>query len=320
VTGRRRRRRAAGGALAAVVLVGCQANQSEQPEQRPSPAVVSHQVQSPVGVTAAAGRVWVVSPDGGTVTPFDEQTGRRGSAVHVGQIPLRATFGDGVLWVSVFGADRVVGIDPVHGRVVRTVHVTGQPEGLTWAFGALWVVRQEAQQLTRITSGGTRTVSYRLGVEPRLVAAGSRQLYVANFLDDTVTSVDPRSGRTRTSRALCSGPQGIAVQGQVLWVTCTSGDEVVTVDARTLRRIGSVRVSGEPDAVLVIGTHVDVVATAGPTLNELGGPPAHPVLAQSVALGSAPPLADRANVDAVATAHGIWVTSPQLGRVFVVAS
>jgi len=204
-------------------------------------------------------------------------------------------------WVSVFGTGHVVAVDPSTGKVVRRVRVPGQPEGIVAAFGAIWVVRQQAALLTRVASDGKVGPSYHLGEEPRRVTAGSDALFASNFLDGTITRVDPKSGAVRTSDLVCTGAQGMVVVGDALWVTCTPSDKVVAVDIHTLKPTGEIKVTGEPDAILVVGSDLYVATTSGPTLVRIHPDPQHPTVLSTSKLGNAPPLQDQANVDAVMT-------------------
>jgi len=281
----------------------------------PPAAVTSYDAAQPVGMVVAAGKVWTVEAGG------DEITGRSSPSadpvrVHVGATPLRAVYDGQLLWVTVFGAERVVAVDPRRARVVHRLRVAGQPEGIVSAFGSIWVVRQQARRLTPLTPTGLGR-SYHLGDEPRLVVADRHYLFVSNFGDGTVTRVQPHSDAVKTSRRLCTGPQGMVATRGVLWVACTPDDAVIAVDIRTLRPLGKVEVSGEPDAIRLVGSTVFVVTTAGPTLVEISGEATDPEIVRRTALGEAIPLGDRANVDAVHTKAHWWVSSPGENRVAV---
>jgi sugar lactone lactonase YvrE len=302
--------------LVAVVGCGVSTPTGDVPSQSPGAHPASFAAASPVGLAVAGDRVWAVNAGAaevsGRTTPTSAPT-----RVPVGDTPLRAAYDGRLLWVSVFGAGRVVAIDPTTGRVVRRVKVGGQPEGLVAAFGAVWVVRQEARLLTRISRQGQVGPSYHLGAEPRLVTASSTALFVSNFLDGTVTRVDPTSGAHRTSGLICTGAQGLAVSGAILWITCTPSDKVVAVDTQTLRTTGEVTVPGEPDAIRLVGAGLYVVTTAGPTLVRIDADSKRPKVLSTTRLGDAAPLQDQANVDAVMTGGRWWVSSPSQNKVLV---
>ncbi len=105
-----------------------------------------------------------------------------------------------------------------------------------------------------------------IGDGARLVVAGRDALWVAQFAEDRILRIDPRTLDVRRSPRLCSGPQGMAEVGGTLWVACTFADRVVPVDVRTLDRGEAVDVAGLPDPVVTDGGRVLVLAEEGPRL------------------------------------------------------
>jgi len=293
--------------LLAVAACGSSGSPARTSPARTSAAPARVLVAGPVGLLAVGNTVWVASSGAGTVVAFDARSGRRGARVAVGATPLRLAWDGRLVWATVFGAGRVVAIDPGRARVVRRVAVSGQPEGIVAAFGAIWVVRQQARALSRIASDGRITSTYRVGQEPRLVAAGANALFVSDYRAGTVTRVDPRTGTTRTSARLCPGAQDMAVSGTTLLVSCTAGDEVLAVDPDSLRVTGRVAVSGEPDGLDVSGDRLTVVATKGPTVYEID--PKRRAITRRTELGHQLPLGDRANDDVVVSGGTAWVSS-----------
>lgn len=301
-------RRIAGFSLVLLLLTSCSSS--------PGSHTTTFQAVTPVGLAIAGGRVWTVNAGGADVAGRTDPTSTPIRA-SVGDAPLRAAFDGHWLWVTVFGAGKVVALDPSTARIVHQVPLPGQPEGIVAAFGAIWVVRQEAQLLTRISGDGTVGPSFHLGQEPRLVAASTNTLLVSNFLDGTVTAVDPQSGTTRTSDFICAGAQDLLVNAGVLWVSCTPTGLVEAVNLNTLRALGQVKVGGEPDALRMDGSKLYVVTTTGPTLVAIDPNPQHPTIVKQTKLGNAEPLQDQANVDAVVMNGTWWISSPKQNKVIV---
>jgi hypothetical protein len=269
----------------------------------------SYSVAGPVGLVRAAGDVWVVSASAGTVTARSLATGALVRTVHVGATPLRAVYFHHLVWVTVFGGGQVVAIDPDNGRIAHRVALSGQPEGLAPMAGSVWVVRQKAHLLTEVHIDGRLGRSFRLGSDPRQVAADRRRLFVTDFVDGTVTRIDPRTGSRAVSRKVCNGPQGMAEQAGAMWIACTSDDEVIAVDERTLQVLGRIAVANEPDAVRAQGSRLYVLSTDGPTLHRLAPNPAAPTVLRTQRLADAPPLDDRANVDLLVAGTQFWASS-----------
>ena len=303
--------------LAAALACACSGSSAAPPPASSPARPASYDAAQPIGLAAAAGKVWTVEAGDGVLTGRSGPTSRP-TRIRVGETPLRVVpdARRSLLWVSVFGADQVVAVDPRTAKVVRRVHVSGQPEGLVSAFGAVWVVRQQARRLTEITASGVGR-SFPLGDEPRLVTASDSAVFASNFGAGTITRVDPASGKSTTSKTLCTGPQDMVAIDNVVWVACTPDNKVIAVDADSLRMLGDVSVDGEPDALFFDGSQLYVVTTAGPTIVELNKDPKQPAVLHRKALGEAAPLFDQANVDAVRVAGSWWVSSPSENRVLV---
>lgn len=305
-----RRWLAAAAALVVAVVAGCSSSgpASNPSAQHSAGATQRFASRGPVGLVAVGSTVWIVEASAGSVVSRDARTGRLLHRVHVGDTPLRAVYDGRSVWVSVFGAGQVVAIDPRSAGVVHRVSVSGQPEGITAAFGAIWVVRQAARKLTRISPEGTLGPSYPLGSEPRLVAAGTAELFVADPVDGTITRIDPHRGTRTVSAKVCDGAQDLVDASGTLWVACTSSDRVVGVDEKTLHVTARLRVAGEPDGERVVDGTLYVVATTGPTLYQVRIR-SNPAIERKRVLGEAFALHDSANVDLALTAGRVWVSS-----------
>lgn len=309
-------------ALPVALLGGCGAD--EQPSvgamatasQRPQPTAT---VTTPIGLANVSGKLWVASADTGTVLQIDPHTGRTEQVVSVGATPLRLAADGNLLWVSVFSTNRLVAVDTTTHTVVKEVALDRGTEGVSVGFGSLWVVRQDANEVTRLSRDGTVLAHLPVGETPRLVATGSDAIWVGNYRAGTLSRIDPTDNTVRTSAQICAGAQGLASHNGVVWVACTQSNEVVAVDERSLTVLGRVRVPGEPDGLRVIDGRLFVVATAGPTLVELSMTASAPKIIQSRPLSDAAALADRANLDLVDAGGRIWVSSFRENRVYSVA-
>jgi YVTN family beta-propeller protein len=275
------------------------------------------EVDTPVGIAAVGGDVWVASAGDNELVRIDAQTRQVAATVAVGDTPLRLAYDGSLLWVSVFGDDTVVAVDPLSNAIVTSVPLEGQPEGLAVGFDSLWVVRQQARQLTRLAPDGTVVASYPLGEQPRLVTVADAYVFVSNFGDGTVTRLDPATGELATTGELCDGAQGLASEADVLWVTCTAAGRLLALDQDDLLVTGSLDLPDEPDAVHVIDGAVWVAEASGPAMVRIGGDATAPTVDLRHAFGTAGGLRDRANVDFVAHGRLLWVTAPQSDAVLI---
>jgi YVTN family beta-propeller protein len=160
------------------------------------------------------------APTSITVPAFDRD---RFTAI----IPLSGagnmTVADGKLWV-LHAAGTVVRVDPATNAVVgKPLRVPADAEAIAVGEGALWVTRGALGDL-----------------------AGPR--------NDTVTRVDPASGRTVATIRVRRAPLDVAVTPGAMWVTNASGDSVARIDPETNRLAGRpVRTGDSPQSLAVGG-------------------------------------------------------------------
>ena len=302
-------------ALLAVTLVaGCGSPTSPAPAPTSS-AVTQVSLKQPVGLAVAAGALWAVSANDGTVARIDPETGRVTASVIVGVTPLRSATDGDLLWITAFSG-QLVAVNTTSATVDRRVALSGEPEGVGVGFGSVWVVRQGAHDLTRLDRNGTILGATPLGAMPRLVAFGPSYVWTSDYADGTLTRVDPNGGPVRTTVRLCEGAQGMVVDAGIVWVTCTKSGEVVALDEATLDVRGRVAVSGEPDAIRLVDGRLWVAATRGPTLVEISVNPSAPAVLGSWQISENSALQDRANVDLVVFDGRGWISSPRANKVY----
>jgi peptide/nickel transport system substrate-binding protein len=109
---------------------------------------------SPAGVAAGAGSVWVANTSDQTVSRFDPGSGNV-TKVNVGAAPVGVAYGAGAAWAADSGDGTVARIDP-RSNTARVTRVGGAPTALTVAGKQLW-----ATVLPGLAThhGGTLTVA-----------------------------------------------------------------------------------------------------------------------------------------------------------------
>jgi class 3 adenylate cyclase/streptogramin lyase len=169
-------------------------------------------------------------------------------------------------------ANTVVELDPTTGEVVGGVHVGTTPTSLAYADGQLWV---------------------------------------ANFDDKTVQSIDVASRTAAPAKGgVLANPTGIAVGGGFVWVTNGFAGQVVKIDPRQANVVVPIDIGS---GVQGIAYDFDQVWIADPNEGRL--------LRLDPATGDVTPieLQDGAQPLDVATGAGfVWVTDGQGGQVFQV--
>jgi DNA-binding beta-propeller fold protein YncE len=161
------------------------------------------------------------TPTGTTVPAFD-----RGRFAAVIPLPGAAsmTVADGRLWV-LKGAGTVVRIDPATNAVVgKPLRVPAGAEAIAVAQGALWV--------TSVAPGDLGTPG-----------------------KDTVTRIDPATGRTVATITVARAPLDVAATPGAVWVTNSGagGDSVARIDPHTNRLSGRPVSTGASPQSLAVG-------------------------------------------------------------------
>jgi YVTN family beta-propeller protein len=180
------------------------------------------------GVVAGAGAVWVANAGGGTVSRHDPVDGRRVAVIRVGGVPRVPVVAYGRVWVT--DSDGVVHvIDPRSNRVEAAVDVGRGPIGLAAGGRELWVANSSDDTVSRIDPSLRRVVGeVRAGRTPAEVAVGGNAVWIANESDGTVTRIDLRSRARRTIR-VGRAPAGLSVGAGAVWVPNTDDDEVARI-------------------------------------------------------------------------------------------
>ena len=171
------------------------------------------------------------APRQGTVSPSPDGSRRRRATIAVGALvgatgvivaamvlwlgaadspqavdePLRlgaspsgmALHGDRTLFVAQAGDDSIVRVDTGLNRVLGPpIRVGDRPQGLTVGGGSVWATGHDDDTLSRVDPATGRVLA-RIGVgaAPTDVEVAEGRVWVASFDDDTVEAVDPRRNR-----------------------------------------------------------------------------------------------------------------------------
>jgi DNA-binding beta-propeller fold protein YncE len=95
------------------------------------------------------------------------------------------------------------------------------------------------------------TRSFAVGREPRALALGFGSVWVADYRDQTISRVDPRTGTTATI-PVGGNPTGIATAGGAVWVWTLEG-LLVRIDPRFNEADSPIRLQPQTEHVGVLG-------------------------------------------------------------------
>jgi peptide/nickel transport system substrate-binding protein len=184
---------------------------------------------SPSGVAVGAGSVWVANAADGTVSRISVETNEETTTLPAGSVPSGIAFGGGSLWVADTVGAALLRIDPSTGKS-ESVPLAGQPTGVVFADDAVWVSIAPAGVARIDPADLTVTLTQTVGNGPTAIVAAFGSIWVANYLDGTVTRLDPSTGREEATIPVGEGPNSLAAAGSSLWVANTFDDAISAVD------------------------------------------------------------------------------------------
>jgi YVTN family beta-propeller protein len=259
----------------------------------------------PDGVTVdAAGRLWVASTFGYSVSRVDPVTGLQDVVPFPDDSdPLAITALPEGIFVTLRNSDVVARIDP-ETFVHQTVAVTDSPTFLAWGAGSLWSVgstgidridpatlqvtatvaiqgsagvavtsdaawatQRGAGTLARIDLATNEVVAtYPVGTGPDAIATDGEALWIANRDEGTVVRFDLATQQVTARIPIGTAPSGVAIDGDRVWVTDVDGGSLVLIDRLSATPVSTVPVGGRPLGLQPIDDTVWVTLSTEHTL------------------------------------------------------
>lgn len=231
---------------------------------------------------------------------------------------LRAERRAGALWYELTH-DRL--IDPIQRANARAAQ--RRAGSLRWRLGVAGIAGllvaavvgvavgiqtsgDSSADVTPLLAGSTATVP--VGSDPSDVALGAGRLWVTNYGDDTISAINPVSGRVDTIQLTDPGaphkdkPTGVAADETNVWVTDQGTDTVTKLDAAHPRDSDlreRIPVGDRPQAVAVARGTAWVANYGGKSVTQIG--PGSPSDRSTIGVGHDP--------RGVAVYRGVWVTN-----------
>jgi YVTN family beta-propeller protein len=244
----------------------------------------------PLGLASGFGRVWTVVSFPGPTTLFglDPATGQITAKF---RIPSESTKGDitgiaaagGALWVSQYGPARpghegefggifdpgsVWRIDPETGAVTARIEVGAGAVSVAGTTDAVWVANYLDDTVSRMDPATNLVVAtIPVGAGPTSIAATPGTAWVTNSLDGTVSRIDATTNRVVDIR-VGEDPMGVAASGDGVWVTNYSSDTVSRIDPHINRVVATAVTGRGPIAIAEDAQHVWITNDLDATLEE----------------------------------------------------
>ena len=170
-----------------------------------------------ISVGLGFGSVWLVVADG-SLLRIDPRTLAATRSIPdatraiEGNEPKLA-FDRSSVWISTPAESTVARIDPVRGTIRKRTLLGAT--GISAGAGAVWVA-DDATTIWRF--GGGQPQRIQVGTRPQDVAASSEGVWVADYGDQTLVRLDPKSRRVLTRIKLRRQPVAVATGGGVVAV------------------------------------------------------------------------------------------------------
>ena len=219
-------------------------------------------------IAAGEGSVWVVDPEGSTLTRIDPETNavvspQRG--IPANGIPVGLAVGEGSVWIAL-NEGRVLSVlevgpelgdlrrrIPLDTRVVGVFSLVGASVELAVGAGAVWALERARGQLTRIDpdTGRRRKLADGLGASSSITVDGE-----AVWLGgpDSVRKLDPRTGLELGSAFVGPVPESTTSSitvGEAVWFVAESSTRLWSIDPQSVSIVGSEPIGASPSAVAV---------------------------------------------------------------------
>jgi streptogramin lyase len=195
----------------------------------------------PCGAAAAAGAVWIVNDDGGTLVRVDPAGNRVTAHVRLGTGICEVASGYGALWVASYRTGSLLRVDP-RTHAVRRIRVGRDPFDVVAAAGRIWVTAWSDGIVVEVDPRSWRVVRrIRVGPHPAGLVFHRGRLWVGFGGEATeIVRVDPTSGSVERVPVGVKAPNHLAGVGGDLWVVADGG-LLVRVDAEAGRVLSTVR-------------------------------------------------------------------------------
>lgn len=220
-------------------------------------------------IAAGEGFVWVVDPDGSTLTRIDPETNavvtpQRG--IPANGIPVALAVGEGSVWIALNEGSVISVLEvgpelgdlrrriPLDTRVVGVFSLEGASVELALGAGAVWALERARGQVTRIDpdTGRRRRLADGLGASSSIAVDGD-----AVWLGgpEGVRKLDSRTGQELGSALVGRVPEStrssIASGREAVWFVGESSARLWSIDPRSVSTVGSEPIVVSPSAVAV---------------------------------------------------------------------
>jgi len=196
---------------------------------------------------------------------------------------------DGYICLYVYGTAHLL-VD-TNGYYTQTSAATGEqgpageagPTGATGPQGPAGPVnRISDEQIAMLAwhNDPGKAATIEVGNGPEGLASDGTNIYVANYLDNTVSVIDPTNNTVTDTINVGTFPSGLSYNGTNIYVANGDDDNVSVINPTNNTIIDTITVGNGPKAIVFDGTNVyvtnqhdDTVSVIDPNTNEVIGSP-----------------------------------------------
>ena len=176
-----------------------------------------------ISVGLGFGSVWLALADGRLVRiaprTLHEEASMPDATTAIEGAEPKLAFHRSSVWISSPAESTVARVDPVRGTIERQSLIGAT--GISAGAGAVWAADNDTS-IWRFAGGRPQRI--RVGMQPQDVAATSDAVWVADYGDETLVRVDPKSRRVVARIELRHHPVAVAAGGGIVAVAVTSAD------------------------------------------------------------------------------------------------
>lgn len=201
----------------------------------PLALVAEIRVPRPLGVTVAAGSVWVVNGLDGTVARIDPELGVVADVIELEIRPSRLVAGPTGPWALDEQAGVAILLDPATGRPARRLTLGPSTLNLAFAGGDAWVSTLSPPSVLRLDPTDDSLVASVPVPDPSAVSAASEaSVWVAGD-GRSVYRLDPATNRVAARIRLGDAPGDLLAAPEAVWVAHPTSATLSRIDPGTSR-------------------------------------------------------------------------------------
>jgi YVTN family beta-propeller protein len=227
-------------------------------------------VQSPAGVAAGAGAVWVTSnASNGSLVKIDPGTHRVQQTIPVGSGPLGVAVSGNDVWVANSQEGSLSRVSAETNGLLQTIRVGNAPTGVAAADGKVWVTNADDGTISQLDGrSGKRTRTISVGSPVHGIAYGEGKLWVSDPVGNQLVEVSPESGVV-TRVGVGSGPSAVAYGDGAVWIANNLDGTVSRVDPGAGRVTAAYPVGAAPNGLAVTPAAVWVTDEVNGTISRI---------------------------------------------------